>query len=41
MQTLRVVVVAFEGILPFHLSVPCAGFQYPSAIQPSPFRLRV
>jgi len=35
MRSIRVVVIAFEGILPFHLSVPCAVFQS------SPFRLRV
>ncbi|QNK01540.1 GlxA family transcriptional regulator [Dyella telluris] len=41
MKTIRVAVVAFEGILPFHLSVPCAVFQSPSPDGPSPFRLRV
>lgn len=41
MKTIRVAVVAFEGILPFHLSVPCAVFQSPSPEGKSPFRLRV
>ncbi|WP_430390268.1 GlxA family transcriptional regulator [Dyella sp. 20L07] len=41
MRSIRVVVVAFEGILPFHLSVPCAVFQSPAPDYPSPFRLRV
>jgi transcriptional regulator GlxA family with amidase domain len=41
MDTIRVAVVAFEGILPFHLSVPCAVFQSPSPDGESPFRLRV
>ncbi|WP_266171226.1 GlxA family transcriptional regulator [Dyella subtropica] len=41
MRKIRVVVVAFEGILPFHLSVPCAVFQAPTRDMESPFRLRV
>ncbi|RDI97456.1 helix-turn-helix domain-containing protein [Dyella solisilvae] len=41
MRSIRVAVVAFEGILPFHLSVPCAVFQAPSPDGPTPFRLRV
>src|SRR5580658_7624939 len=41
MRSIRVVVVAFEGILPFHLSVPCAVFQSPTPDGHSPFRLRV
>ncbi|WP_426271660.1 GlxA family transcriptional regulator [Dyella kyungheensis] len=41
MRTIRVAVVAFEGILPFHLSVPCAVFQSPTPEGESPFRLRV
>jgi len=41
MRAIRVAVVAFEGILPFHLSVPCAVFQTPTPEGPSPFRLRV
>jgi len=41
MRAIRVAVVAFEGILPFHLSVPCAVFQSPTPEGPSPFRLRV
>ena len=41
MRTIRIAVVAFEGILPFHLSVPCAVFQSPTPEGDSPFRLRV
>lgn len=41
MRTIRVVVVAFEDILPFHLSVPCAVFQSPTPDGEAPFRLRV
>jgi transcriptional regulator GlxA family with amidase domain len=41
MRSIRIVVIAFEGILPFHLSVPCAVFQAPSPEGKSPFRLRV
>lgn len=41
MKTIRVAVVAFQGILPFHLSVPCAVFQSPSPDGDTPFRLRV
>lgn len=41
MKCIRIAVVAFEGILPFHLSVPCAVFQSPAPGQPSPFRVRV
>ena len=41
MRSIRVVVVAFEGILPFHLAVPCAVFQSRSPEEKSPFRLRV
>ncbi len=41
MRSIRVVVVNFEGILPFHLSVPCAVFQSPTPDGHSPFRLRV
>lgn len=41
MRSIRVVVIAFEGILPFHLSVPCAVFHTPLPEGLSPFRLRV
>lgn len=41
MRRIRVVVVAFDDILPFHLSVPCAVFQSPTPEATSPFRLRV
>lgn len=41
MRRIRIAVVAFEGILPFHLSVPCAVFQSPTPGGSSPFRLRV
>lgn len=41
MRMIRVAVVAFEGILPFHLSVPCAVFQSTAPGQSSRFRLRV
>lgn len=41
MSTIRIAVVAFEGILPFHLSVPCGVFQSPAPDGKSPFRLRV
>jgi len=41
MRQIRIAVVAFEGILPFHLSVPCAVFQSPTPEGNSPFRLRV
>ncbi len=41
MRRTRIAVVAFEGILPFHLSVPCAVFQSPTPEGSSPFRLRV
>ncbi|RAO78027.1 GlxA family transcriptional regulator [Dyella jiangningensis] len=41
MRRIRIAVVAFEGILPFHLSVPCAVFQSSTPERRSPFRLRV
>ncbi|WP_201316080.1 DJ-1/PfpI family protein [Dyella sp. EPa41] len=41
MRRIRIAVVAFEGILPFHLSVPCAVFQSSTPEGASPFRLRV
>lgn len=41
MRRIRIAVVAFEGILPFHLSVPCAVFQASTPEGISPFRLRV
>ncbi|MEY2168805.1 MULTISPECIES: GlxA family transcriptional regulator [unclassified Rhodanobacter] len=37
----RVAVVAFDGIRPFHLSVPCAVFGETADAEPSPFELRV
>jgi len=40
-RKIRVVVVAFQDVLPFHLSVPCAVFEAPTRDEPSPFRLRV
>lgn len=41
MRSTRVAVVAFDGILPFHLSVPCAVFQSSPPEGVLPFRLRV
>jgi transcriptional regulator GlxA family with amidase domain len=41
MRRIRIAVVAFEGILPFNLSVPCAVFQPSTPEGTSPFRLRV
>lgn len=41
MTRTRVAVVAFDGIRPFHLSVPCAVFGEASDAGPSPFELRV
>jgi transcriptional regulator GlxA family with amidase domain len=41
MRKIRVAVVAFQNILPFHLSVPCGVFQTTVQAQESPFRLRV
>lgn len=41
MRNTRVAVVAFDGILPFHLSVPCAVFQSSPPEGVLPFRLRV
>ena len=41
MRRIRIAVVAFEGILPFHLSVPRAVFQSPTPGGSTPFRLRV
>ncbi|MFC5741129.1 GlxA family transcriptional regulator [Dyella tabacisoli] len=39
--SIKIAVVAFEHILPFHLSVPCAAFQTTWNEGPSPFRLRI
>lgn len=41
MARIRVAVVAFDGIRPFHLSVPCAVFGETSDDEASPFELRV
>jgi transcriptional regulator GlxA family with amidase domain len=41
MRMTRVAVVAFDGIRPFHLSVPCAVFGETADAEPSPFELRV
>ncbi|TBR39634.1 MULTISPECIES: GlxA family transcriptional regulator [Dyella] len=41
MRKIRIVVVAFDRISPFHLSVPCAVFSAPPREGASPFRLRV
>jgi transcriptional regulator GlxA family with amidase domain len=41
MRKIRIAVVAFHDILPFHLSVPCGVFQAVLREQDSPFRLRV
>jgi transcriptional regulator GlxA family with amidase domain len=41
MRRIRVAVIAFEGILPFHLAVPCAVFQSSPDGAELPFRLRV
>lgn len=41
MRKTRVAVVAFDGIRPFHLSVPCAVFGETADAEPSPFELRV
>ena len=41
MARTRVAVVAFDGIRPFHLSVPCAVFGETADDEASPFELRV
>lgn len=41
MRKIRIAVVAFNDILPFHLSVPCGVFQAVLREKTSPFRLRV
>jgi transcriptional regulator GlxA family with amidase domain len=41
MRKTRVAVVAFDGIRPFHLAVPCAVFGETADAEPPPFDLRV
>ncbi len=41
MRKIRIAVVAFNDILPFHLSVPCGVFAAVLRDEQSPFRLRV
>ncbi len=41
MARTRVAVVAFDGIRPFHLGVPCAVFGETADEEASPFELRV
>lgn len=41
MRKTRIIVVAFNDIPPFHLSVPCSVFTAPRREGKSPFRLRV
>ncbi|MBA2080075.1 hypothetical protein PCA_16375 [Rhodanobacter sp. PCA2] len=41
MARARVAVVAFDGIRPFHLGVPCAVFGETADEEASPFELRV